>query len=136
MESEAAGKAGLAVRPAAIKEPVKRETLQRVATPTAVLVGIPDSLATVCSDVLSDGGLRVLKVGHVAAASERIPVVMPQLVLVAATLRPEEVEAINDRCVAVGATMIHVSPDTDRAELVKTLKHAANVAFIKALRKN
>src|SRR5262249_49491311 len=64
-----------------INKRVKRETIQRVATPTAILVGLPDELAGTCTDVLGDGGLRVLRAGHVAAASERIPVVMPQLVV-------------------------------------------------------
>jgi hypothetical protein len=112
----------------------KRETIQRVATPTAILVGISDALAGMCVETLGDGGLRVLKVGHVAAASERIPIVMPQLVLVSTTLRPEDFDTINDRCVAVGADVIKVSPEEDRAELQLLLKTAANTALIKALR--
>lgn len=113
---------------------MRRETIQRVATPTAILVGIPEDLAVFCTDALSDGGLRVLRVGHVAAASERIPVVMPQLVLVSTTFRPEELEALNDRCVAVGAAVITVTPGGDKAALLRTLRSAANEALIKALR--
>src|SRR5262245_47395383 len=113
---------------------MKRETIQRVATPTAILVGITDPLAGMCTETLGDGGLRVLRVGHVAAASERIPIVMPQLVLVSTTLRPDDLETINDRCVAVGADMIKVAPNEDRTELMMLLKTAANAALIKALR--
>lgn len=78
----------------------------------------------------------MLRVGHVAAASERIPVVMPQLVLVATTLRPDDLETIRDRCVAVGADIIHVGPTDDPTELTAILRSAANVALMKALRGN
>lgn len=117
-----------------IKKRVKRETIQRVATPTGILVGLPDELAGLCTEALGDGGLRVLRVGHVAAASERIPVVMPQLVVVSAMLRQEELEMLHDRCVAVGAEVIRIAPDSDRNALLTTLRTAANTALIKALR--
>ena len=71
-----------------------RATIQRIATPTGILVGLPDALATFIIDVLGDRGLRVLKVGHVAAAAERIPVVMPQVVIISTTFRPEELEML------------------------------------------
>ena len=121
-------------RDGSIKKRVKRETIQRVATPTGILVGLSDELAAVCTEALGDGGLRVLRAGHVAAASERIPVVMPQLVIVSSTLRQEELDILNDRCVAVGAEVMRVAPDTDRAALVTMLRSAANAALIKALR--
>lgn len=113
---------------------MKRETIQRFATPTGILVGLPDELAAICTDALGDGGLRVLRVGHVAAASERIPVIMPQLVVISATIRQDELDMLNDRCVAVGAEVIRVANDVDRAALATTLKNAANNALIKALR--
>jgi hypothetical protein len=113
---------------------VKRETIQRVATPTGILVGLPDELAAICTEALGEGGLRVLRVGHVAAASERIPVVMPQLVIVSAAIHKAELEILNDRCVAVGAEVIQVTPDTDRHALLTSLKGAATNAMIKALR--
>lgn len=113
---------------------MKRETVQRFATPTGILVALPDELAALCTDALSDGGLRVLRVGHVAAASERIPVVMPQLVVVSANVSNVELDALNDRCVAVGAEVIRVPNDVDRAALVNALKNASTNALIKALR--
>lgn len=97
-------------------------------------MALPDELAAICTDTLGDGGLRVLRVGHVAAASERIPVVMPQLVVVSATVRDAELDILNDRCVAVGAEVIRVPNDVDRAALSTALKNAANNALIKALR--
>lgn len=113
---------------------MKRETIQRVATPTAILVGLPDELTGLCTEALGDGGLRVLRAGHIAAASERIPVVMPQLVVVSAAIRQEELDILNDRCVAVGAEVMRVAPDTDHAALLTMLRSAANTALIKALR--
>ena len=115
---------------------VRRETIQRVASPTALLVGVAEPLAATCTDALADGGLRVLKVGHVAAACERIPVIMPQLVVVSATLRQEESDMLADRCVAVGAEILTVAPNaTVDAALKATLKEAANMALIRSLRR-
>lgn len=114
---------------------VKRDTIQRVATPTAIIVGVVEPLATVCNDALAAGGLRVLRVGHVAAACERIPVVMPQLVVVSTTLRPEDTDMLTDRCVAVGAEIVKVAPDSAADGAVRaTLKDAANMALIRSLR--
>ena len=113
----------------------KGATIQRIATPTAILVGLSEDLATVCTETLSDGGLKVLRVGHVAAACERIPVVMPQIVVTTATLNAHDSDTLTDRCVAVGAEVITVGPDQDRAVLTKRLKDAANMALIRALRR-
>lgn len=113
---------------------MKRETIQRVATPTSILVGLSDDLAELCTEALGDGGLRVLRAAHVVAASERIPVVMPQLVIVSADVRQEELDLLNDRCVAVGAELVRIAADTDRRALVTMLKDAATNALIKALR--
>lgn len=115
---------------------VKRETIQRVATPTAILVAMVEPVAGACADVLAEGGLRVLRVGHVAAACERIPVVMPQLVVVSTTLRAEEAEMLADRCVAVGAEVVQVAPDAQAGPTLRaTLKDAANMALIRSLRR-
>ena len=113
----------------------KGATIQRIATPTAILVGLREDLAAECTETLADGGLKVLKVGHVAAACERIPVVMPQLVVTTTTLGPHDAETLNDRCVAVGAEVIKIAPDQDRRALAVQLKDAANVALIRALRR-
>lgn len=113
----------------------KSQTIQRVASPTAILVGLPEDLAAVCAESLADGGLKVLKVGHVAAACERIPVVMPQIVVTRDSLRPEEAEPLNDRCVAVGAEVIRLAHDQDPRALAVQLRDAANMALIRALRR-
>ena len=100
-----------------------------------MLVSVAEPLATACSDALADGGLRVLRVGHIAAACERIPVVMPQLVVVPSTVGMEEAEMLADRCVAVGAEVLRIDPaGSPDAELTRTLKDAANMALIRFLR--
>lgn len=113
----------------------KGATIQRIATPTAILVGLPEDLAAECTETLSDGGLKVLRVGHVPAACERIPVVMPQLVVTTAALSPHDADTLNDRCVAVGAEIVRIAADQDRRALVVLLKDAANMALIRALRR-
>ena len=115
---------------------VKAATIQRIATPTAILVGVAEPLASACTDALAAGGLRVLRVGHVAAACERLPVVMPQLVVVSAALNSADAEMLADRCVAVGAEILALAldADSDAAELRARLKEAANVARTRALR--
>lgn len=115
---------------------MKGATIQRVATPTAILVGVAEPLASACSDALAAGGLRVLRVGHVAAACERLPVVMPQLVVVSSALNAADAEMLADRCVAVGADVVAVALDADgdAAQLRGQLKAAANVALARSLR--
>lgn len=119
----------------AIGGDVKGVTIPRIASPTAMLVGLPDELSARSAELLADGGLRTLKVGHVAAASERIPIVMPHLVVVPTTLSPTEDETLADRCVAVGAEMLKIAPGTDSRALEVLLKDAANSAIVHALRR-
>jgi hypothetical protein len=113
---------------------VKRETIQRKTTPTAMMVGLPDALAAACAAPLIEGGLRVLRVGHAAAACERIPVIMPQLVVIPAGIGKVDAEVLTDGCVAVGAEVCTVAPGDDLAELVERLKDAARMALIRTLR--
>lgn len=114
---------------------VRGPTIQRVATPTAILVGLAEPLASACADALAEGGLRVLRVGHAAAACERLPVVMPQLVVVSAALNAADAEMLADRCVAVGADVVALAVDAevDAAGLRGRLKDAANIARARAL---
>ncbi len=110
-------------------------TIQRIASPTAILVSLPEPLATHCNDVLADGGLKVLRVGHVAGACERLPIVMPQLVVAPSSLVPEEIETLEDRCVAVGAELMKLEPANDPSAYTRMLTDAANDALIRALRR-
>jgi hypothetical protein len=108
--------------------------MQRVATPTAILVGLDDTQMGLCTDLLSQGGLRVLRVGHVAAASERIPVVMPLVVVTSTGLRPEDAELLADRCVAVGAEILKLDPQMNEEALRTLLKSTAREALVRAVR--
>lgn len=114
---------------------MRQQTLQRVASPTAILVSVPEPLATTVADLLADGGLKVLRVGHVAAACERIPVTMPQIVVISTTMRAEDADSIVDRCVAVGAEVLKLEPEIDAAALKKALKEASNMAIVRSLRR-
>lgn len=118
---------------------MKSQTFQRISTPTAILVGLPDSTAELCSDTLAKGGLRVLRVGHAAAAAERIPIVMARIVVIASTTSKDEIELLQDRAVAVGGVILSVSAAPlataeDREELIVVLRDATSAALLKALR--
>lgn len=115
---------------------MKRQTIQRVETPTAILVALPDPIAQSCIEALTDEGLRVLRVGHIAAANERIPVVMPQLVIVPANLGTADADRLTDRCVAVGAEVLRLAPDTEAKTVAKLVHEAANMAVVRALRRS
>lgn len=112
---------------------VKRETLQRITAPTAILVGLPEGLYPVAHDVLVAAGMRVLRVGHPAGAAERIPVVMPGLVVLMTGVRDEELELVVDRCIAVGADTLSIAED--EADLETKLADAGRQAFIRALKR-
>jgi hypothetical protein len=118
---------------------VKSQTYQRVSTPTAILIGLPDGAAELCTDVLSRAGLRVLRAAHAAGAAERIPVVLARIVVLSSATTEADVELLNDRCVAVGAEMITVTLTEDggaehREELAIQLRQAASNALMKAMR--
>ncbi len=122
--------------PCSISDLVRGETIQRVATPSALLVALPEQLAARCTAVLGSTGLRVLRMGHVAAACERIPVVMPQLVVVssgAGTLAEPDLEMITDRCVAVGAQLMQIEDGVPTATLASELRQAASAALLRAM---
>lgn len=110
-----------------------RGTLRRIPTPTAVLAVLPDLLAESCQDVLTDAGIRVLRVGSVAAAAERIPVTMPQLVVVSTLMVALDLDVVTDRCVAVGAEILQLDPDTSPRATAALVRTAARNALIKAL---
>lgn len=102
--------------------------MPRMDMATAMLVALDDHVAGAAITVLDDAGFRVIRVKHVAPALERIPVVMPQLVIAPANLHPEEEEPLTDRCVAIGAEVLRVAPDIDPAALDTLVTRAAHAA--------
>jgi hypothetical protein len=96
---------------------------------TAMLVALDDKVAGACVTILDDAGFRVVRVKHVAPALERLPVVMPQLVVVPATLAHDEDEMLVDRCVAIGAEILRLAPEIDPRALGALLANAAHGAL-------
>jgi hypothetical protein len=107
-------------------------TTQRVVAPTALLVALGEHVAAHCTAVLGGLGLRVLRVSHAAAARERIPVVMPQLVVVSHDLAAEEIDALTDGFVAVGAELLRLDPAASTDALTAALTPAGIVAKMRA----
>ncbi len=108
---------------------MQNSTLPRHRETTAILVELPESVADFCGTVLSMLGIRVLVVGHVAAANERIPVVMPRLVIAPQTVKPEDREALSERAIAVGAELLFVAEGITDGELGPMIREAAEGAL-------
>jgi hypothetical protein len=116
---------------------VKKQTFQRVSTPTAILVGLSESIGEHCSEVLAKAGLRVLRAAHAAGAAERIPIVMARIDVLPEGMTEADLELLGDRCVAVGADVLTVAlePTPQELEEIATgLREAASNALMKALR--
>ncbi len=107
------------------------QTMPRMDVATAMLVALDDRVAGACVTLLDDAGFRVIRVKHVAPALERMPVVMPHLVIVPTTLRKEEDDGLVDRCVAIGAEVLRVAPDVDARALAALVASAAHGALEK-----
>ena len=107
------------------------QTVPRMDVATAMLVSLDDRLAGSCVSLLDDAGFRVVRVKHVPPALERLPVLMPHLVVIPTTLRKEDEETLTDRCVAIGAEMLKLSPEIDARALGPLLASAAHGALAK-----
>ena len=79
--------------------------------PSAIAVDLPDDLFVLCHEVLPEAGLIIHRAGHAHAACERIAVLLPQLVVVPATMKSTELDLVEDRAIAVGAIVLHLDPD-------------------------
>lgn len=104
-------------------------TLQRISTPTAMLVALEDRIFEAAMPVLDEAGFKVVRVRHVAAAAERLPVVMPHLVVASTTLASTELDTLGDRCVAIGAELLALSGEVDVRILAPLLASAAERAL-------
>ena len=113
---------------------VDNATLRRLRETTAMLVGLPRAIGDESSIVLSMLGLRVIVVGHPAAACERIPVVMPKLVIAPSNLSAEDREALSERSIAVGAQLLELDPDAKTADIGAIVGDAAQAALDPRLR--
>lgn len=109
-------------------------TRPRIRDATALLVGLEHELGETCGDVLGLLGFKVLKVGHAAAACERIPVAMPMLVVVPQDAKPEDRAEVKERCIAVGAELV-VTPSLPNQEDVVAIVREAAVAVLDGTRR-
>jgi hypothetical protein len=96
-----------------------------------MLVALDARLQESCTTLLAILGLRVFKVGHAVGACERIPVVMPKLVIASTTLKESDGEALRDRAIAVGAELLWLAPDTAEEKTNEVVRDAAIAALDK-----
>jgi hypothetical protein len=100
-------------------------THQITITPHALVVGLPDEHLALCHEVIGDAGLQVdvLRTGlGLAAACEKIPRALPQMVVASASLGPEALSAIEDRAVAVGAVFLLLGDRPDYEAMERQLE--------------
>jgi hypothetical protein len=104
--------------------PSDSETWERLEAPAVMLVALDAGLEELCAAALGDSWVRVHKVRHATAACERMPVLMPMIVVAPQALPREDAVALTDRIIAVGAKAIWVTPGLDGDVLLKRLKAA------------
>lgn len=105
----------------------------RTVSMTAMLVGPNGPVADKVTAGFEQARVRVVRVGHAAAACERLAVAMPQVVVVLGTLHADERDALSDRATAVGALLMHIDPELDQETLDDLVARAAIVAFERKL---
>jgi hypothetical protein len=108
-------------------------TVYRHMDTVALVIGPEGDLAAHCRASLEQVMIRVVRVGHVAAAAERLPIVMPQAVLVLVPLAKEERNNLVDRAAAVGALIFDIDGALPQAELNAALDRAALEAVERGL---
>jgi hypothetical protein len=95
-------------------------------TPSAMLVGLPEPLAARCAAALGD--LRIIRVAHVAAACERMPITLPRLAVVVDGASENDLATIKERAIACGVELVIVAPNVDDGALAALLTNAAETA--------
>ena len=99
--------------------------------PHALVVGLPDEHVALCHEVMGDAGLRVdvMRSGLAfAAACEKIPRALPQMVVVSASLGPEALAALEDRCIATGAVFLLLGERPDYESMGRQLETGVALA--------
>jgi hypothetical protein len=108
-------------------------TVYRHLDTVALVVGENADLAARCAEVFEAVQIRVVRVGHVAAACERLPIAMPQIVVVLGALGERDRADLVDRATAVGALMFDLDESLDAETLGTLLDRAANAAIERGL---
>jgi hypothetical protein len=112
-----------------VKGDDSKSTFPRLREATAMFVGMEPSLAEECEFVLSTIGYRVLKVGHAAAACERIPVAMPTIVVITSNAKENERADLQERVIAVGAKLVVTPALADPEGVLAIVREAAIAAL-------
>jgi hypothetical protein len=107
------------------------QTMRRRVAAQAMLVALPPELAGVCTEVLGDTGYRVVAVAHVPAACERMPVMMPLVVVAEADLQEDVRRELADQAVAIGAAMLFFPRHADAAFVGSAVRMAARQGLAK-----
>jgi len=105
------------------------QTRPRFDVPMAILVGLPRESEDVCRAVLDYAAFHIESVETEAAAVERIPAVMPHIVVVPLGAALDE---ISERTRAVGAELVELPPNLGKDAVRKILKSAWESAFKRA----
>ncbi len=79
-----------------------------------MLIAAPPALAAQCDSELP---LPALRVAHVAAATQRIPVTRPLIVVAFGALPHGEDEMLRDACAGTGSVLLEVPKDIEVVEL-------------------
>lgn len=108
-------------------------TIIRTVSMTAMLVGPNGAVADKVAGGFESARVHVVRVGHAAAACERLAVAMPQVVVVLGSLRADERDALADRATAVGALVMYVDPELDQETLDDLVARAAQAAIERKL---
>ena len=108
-------------------------TVYRHLDTVALVIGPPDARATRCVNAFESVRIRVAREPDVASACERLPVLMPQLVVVLTAPDPKEREDLVERTVAVGALLVEIDRELDDEALDALLDRAAQAAVDRGL---
>jgi len=108
-------------------------TVVRNLSTTAVLVGEQNALERVAA-LFEAAYVRVVSSPNAAAAGNRLADVMPQVVVILGTLRPDERSELTDKATAVGALVMNIDPELDRETLDELVNRAVRTARARRLR--
>ncbi len=108
-------------------------TVYRHLDTVALVIGPPDARASRCTKSFETVQIRVAREPDAQAACERLPVLMPQLVVVLSPLEPKEREDLVERTTAVGALLVEIDPELDNEALDSILDRAAQAAVDRGL---
>ncbi len=110
---------------------VDAKTHERFRAATAMLVQLAPDLVEPSTKLLTGLGYRVVNVGHIPAACERMAVVMPLVVIGDADALPQARDELRERAVAVGAQMVWLPKDADPSFVTSAIRIAAVSALEK-----